>query len=288
MGVSVTYYGVRGSIPVSGKAYKHYGGNTTCVMLQQGDVTIIIDAGTGIRQLGNDLMATRDISSKNKFNILFSHTHWDHIQGFPFFTPAYLPTSTLEIYGETKTIRNPKKNTRSSDEIWDIKRVLSNQQIYTYFPVPLNVMASEKKYHDLAKKPEFMIDAIKIRTLRMHHPNDTIGFRFEFNGGSFCFCTDVEHNDEMVKRLIEFAHGADVFAYDSQYYQKEYESGKKGWGHSTYNAGSKIAHEAEVKEYHLIHHDPSHEDSTIQSMEADCKRLFKNSFAVHEGHKITF
>ena len=234
-------------------------------------------------------MKSRDFSQDNKLSILLTHTHWDHIQGFPFFTPAYLPTSLLEIYGETKTVLHKKKNDEPIEEVWDIEKILTKQQGWMYFPVSVNIMASRKKYYELSNNSEYKINSVRIKTLRMYHPSNTLGFRFEFDeGGSFCFCTDVEHNDEMIKLLTRFARGVDVFAYDSQYHQKEYENGKQGWGHSTYYAGSKIANDAHVKEYHLIHHDPTHSDSTIKSIEASSKKLFKNSFAVPEGHTITF
>ena len=247
----------------------------------------IIDAGTGIRQVSSDIM---EDSSVKEIKLFFSHTHLDHIQGFPFFVPLYDPSNHIDIYGETKII--PKKDLDGktlSEERWDIQKILAAQQNFVFFPIAEANTPAKKVYHNLIGDRFYDFGDFQIKTLTMHHPNRTVGFRFEFKGGgSFCFCTDVEHNDEMIQSITEFAQGADVLAYDSQYTQEEYENGRQGWGHSTINVGAKIASDAEVQEYHMIHHDPWHDDQTINSMQKFARKLFKKTLAVPEGHVIDY
>ena len=285
--VKIKYHGTRGSIPVSGKKYTGYGGNTTCVSIRVDDRFNIIDAGTGIRQVSSDIM---EDSSVKEIKLFFSHTHLDHIQGFPFFVPLYDPSNHIDIYGETKII--PKKDLDGktlSEERWDIQKILAAQQNFVFFPIAEANTPAKKVYHNLIGDRFYDFGDFQIKTLTMHHPNRTVGFRFEFKGGgSFCFCTDVEHNDEMIQSITEFAQGADVLAYDSQYTQEEYENGRQGWGHSTINVGAKIASDAEVQEYHMIHHDPWHDDQTINSMQKFARKLFKKTLAVPEGHVIDY
>ncbi len=286
MAVEVKYHGIRGSMPVSGKKFTVFGGRTTCVSFRTGDHFIIIDAGTGICQLSSEIMNKESIK---KIKLFFTHTHLDHIQGFPFFKPLYDPLMHIDIYGETKTITQKDPSGKIiSQEKWHIQKTLSRQQNFIYFPMSEEAMQAKKNYHTLKVNHSYDFDEFQIKTLAMYHPNNTIGFRFDFKSGSFCFCTDVEHNDKMIDKITQFAQGADVLAYDSQYTQEEYDNGKQGWGHSTATVGAKIACNANIKEYHMIHHDPEHDDDMIYSMEKFSKKLFKNSFAVRENHIITY
>lgn len=277
----ITYFGVRGSTPVSGKAYAQFGGNTTSVLIEAGKEVILIDAGTGIRNCGNYLIS-RNIS---KIHILFTHTHWDHIQGFPFFAPAYKPNTEIIIYGESKVIPlSPDiAEYEMNQEEWTIKKILAFQQLFMYFPVSLLQMGAKMSFYPLKAGEVISVGEVDVLPFSLLHPNGSLGFRFCYQDKIYVFCTDVEHNQEMSNRIIEIARGADIFAYDSQYTPEEYLAGRVGWGHSTYEEGATIAQKAGVKNYHMIHHDPSHDDKKIFEMEEKAQALFSKTFAIREN-----
>lgn len=281
MSLQIKYYGVRGSLPVSGPEYSRFGGNTTCCLVRHKDTRIVIDAGTGIRILGLDLMASDLPRKGGNLHLLFTHTHWDHIQGFPFFVPAFLPNVTLSVYGETKTV----PGLDGSEETWDIERTLRMQQHFMYFPVGTRYMAAGKTFHAITPYSRFRIGEVEVSCFALHHPNSTLAFRFDADGKSFVFSTDVEHNEDMTKRLAVFARGADALAYDCQYTTAEYEAGKAGWGHSTYDSAIEICKRGNVRSLHMIHHDPLHTDNTLLQMEADAKSKFAAATMIPEGYE---
>lgn len=281
--LQIKYYGVRGSLPVSGKGYDEFGGNTTCCFIKLGDTHIVIDAGTGIRLLGLDLMKSELPKLGGEIHLLFTHTHWDHIQGFPFFIPAFLPNVHLHIYGETKTV----PGLDDTDEEWSIERTLKMQQHFMYFPVGTKYMSSNKTFHKITPQSKLTLGGVKISCFALHHPNSTLAYRLEANGKSFVFATDVEHNDAMLENLSLFAKDADVLAYDCQYTTAEYEASKVGWGHSTYESAIEICKRGGVKNLHMIHHDPLHTDPTLLAMEADAKKLFPKAHMVRESFEYT-
>ena len=273
----VKYYGVRGSTPTPGKLFDKFGGNTTCVYLKINNQNFIIDSGTGIRNLGLDLLKTFP-NEGGHAHLFYSHTHWDHIQGLPFFIPLYMPKNRFDIYGETKMVHVNGKN-----ETWSIEDVLAMQQHFMYFPVTIKDLASKINFHEL--KPEVTLNTgnVEIYCKRLRHPNDSIGFRFNFNNKSFVYCTDIEHSDEMNKELVKFAKDADVMAYDCQYTPEEYITSKIGWGHSTYEAAADVAIKANIKQVHMIHHDPMHTDTFLLDMEKSAKKLYKPMKMIPEG-----
>lgn len=279
MSLKIKYYGVRGSLPVSGSDFSAFGGNTTCCYIEHKNTKIVIDAGTGIRVLGLDLMRSDLPKNGGELHMLFTHTHWDHIQGFPFFVPAFLPNVTLDVYGETKTV----PGLDGADETWTIEKTLKMQQHFIYFPVGTKYMSSNKTFHEITPASKFRLDEVEISCFALHHPNSTLAFRFDVGGKSFVFSTDVEHNEDMIERLAKFCHGADVLAYDCQYTEAEYAAGKIGWGHSTYERGIEICNRGSVGALHMIHHDPLHTDKTLQLMEAEAKKLFPAAMMIPEG-----
>ncbi len=283
MSLKIKYYGVRGSLPVSGGDFSGFGGNTTCCYIQHKDTKIVIDAGTGIRILGLDLMRTELPKTGGHIHMLFTHTHWDHIQGFPFFIPAFLPNVTLDIYGETKTV----PGLDGADEEWNIEKVLKMQQHFIYFPVGTKYMSSNKTFREITPASKLRIGEVDVECFALHHPNSTLAFRFTAEGKSFVFSTDVEHNDEMLDKLAQFSAGADVLAYDCQYTMAEYHAGKIGWGHSTYESGIAICKSGGVKNLHMIHHDPLHSDNTLKQMEGDAKKLFASAHMIPEGYEFS-
>ncbi len=287
MTARITYYGVRGSTPTSGPGFEKFGGNTTCLFVETEKVKIVIDAGTGIRLLGLDLMTSEFGKGQGELNMMFTHTHWDHIQGFPFFIPAYIPGNKIHIYGEEKAIRIKQENGDEKEEAWNIERTLYMQQTFMYFPASTANMAGNFEYHTIAGNQVLEFDGLTVKTLSMHHPNNTLGFRFDFeNGKSFTFCTDVEHVNKMDQKIMEFAEGSEALAYDSQYTPEEYEDGKIGWGHSTYIHGSQIVKAGGIKEYHMIHHDPIHDDTFLSDLEASAKKEFAKTLMVPEKYSF--
>ena len=283
MPVKITYYGVRGSTPSPGKDFNRYGGNTTCVFIQTEDQNIILDAGTGIRMLGNDLMNQGFGTHGGHCHLLFSHTHWDHIQGFPFFVPAYLPQNRFDIYGETKIIPVPDGDAKHQ---WSIQDVLSMQQNFMYFPVSTKDLASSITYHVVESGHKLDFGYTEVNILKLKHPNSSLGFSFKFKKNKYVFCTDVEHSPEMIEELAEFAKDADYLAYDSQYTPEEYKKSKIGWGHSTFAVAAEIARKAKVKMVHMIHHDPIHNDAALDDLEKRAQAEYKNIMVVPEGYTI--
>lgn len=278
MSIHIKYYGVRGSTPTPGKQFDKFGGNTTCVFVKINDQNIIIDTGTGIRNLGLDLLKVLPREGGHA-HIFYTHTHWDHIQGFPFFIPIYMPNNSFDIYGETKNI--PGLN--NTKETWSIKNVLHTQQNFMYFPVSVKDLPSRINFHEIEPGQNLDLNGFEMRFIRMRHPNDSIGMRFNYNKKSYVFCTDVEHNDTMIEELVDFAKNADIFAYDCQYTPEEYTATKTGWGHSTYEAAAEIANKGKIKKVHMIHHDPLHTDNFLLDMEKSAKKLFKNITMIPEG-----
>ncbi len=293
MDFQVKYYGTRGSIPVPGRDFEIFGGNTTSVLVMDKDTVIIIDAGTGIRNIGADLIKW-GLAGKKDFtvHILFTHSHWDHIQGFPFFVPAYFPNIHFHIYGATKLIPRKPELQQPAENIktdrWDIKKTLSFQQCFQYFPVRIDQMSAHFTYHEVTPGSPLTIDHIKVDTLHLNHPNESIGYRFFLTNGSFTFCSDTEPSPESNENIIRFADKSNIFAYDSQYLPEEYENGKKGWGHSTYMVGAEISRRASIKEYHLIHHDPAHNDKFLIDLQEKASLEFPASTVIREGMEFSF
>ena len=229
-----------------------YGGNTPCVLVRVKGHTIILDAGSGIRELGFDLMKEEFSKGKGKAKIFFSHTHWDHIQGLPFFTPLFIPGNQFEFYSCMP----------------DLEKRLRDQQDSRYFPVDMNVMAAKKQFI-LMKKDEIKdFGDFRIKILPQNHPGDSYAFRIESDDKSFIYCTDVEFNDKNYEQLyqsIDFFKNADVLTFDSQYTLMESFS-KVDWGHSSIQIGIDLANHANVKKVVLFHYDPTYSDIKINEI----------------------
>ena len=275
----VRFWGTRGSIATPGPATNHFGGNTSCVELttDAGDL-LIFDCGTGARPLAAALMAqsTAKGNKSIKANILVGHTHWDHIQGFPFFSPAFVDGNTVDIYGP--------EGSRSS-----LHDVLAGQMEFTYFPVKLNQLPAAITYHDLTEGIH-TIGSARVATQFLNHPAMTLGFRVEADGAVVVYLVDHEPYSEELWRagaehgLIEsilhdgdrrharFMADADLVIHDCQYTPTEY-AAKKTWGHSSYDYAVQIAAAAGVKQVALTHHDPEHDDIFVEEMERKAQAL---------------
>jgi phosphoribosyl 1,2-cyclic phosphodiesterase len=275
--MKVTFYGTRGSIPVPDPDFVQVGGNTPCILFTSDNGRIaIFDAGTGIRKLGNDLLARSHEQYDNIF-IALSHTHWDHIQGFPFFLPAYDPDRhfTIAIGGRNRQTRN-------------LEDIFSTQMQREYFPVPVEKMGARMSFfvpdttHYTTTTP---ITGNKVVTLRHNHPGGAYSYRVEGEGKIFVYCTDVEHVDGIDPDIVAIARDADLLVHDAQYTPEELKE-KKGWGHSSWEQAVEVAEQAGVKRLALFHHDPEHTDSFLFRMEEECQRRFAGAFLSREGMEI--
>ena len=271
----IKFWGVRGSIAVPGRDTVEVGGNTSCVEVQCGGVTIVLDGGTGIRLLGQDMLRRMPIDAY----MFFSHVHWDHINGFPFFSPAFIPGNSFHLFG-------------GSNVTHSLERTLAGQMENPGFPVRLSEMAAQMDFHDLREGQLVTIgepdDPIRVTNARGNHPNGVFAYRIEHRQRSVVYSTDTEHYNVVDANLVRLANGSDVLIYDAMYFPEEYsgEIGggpKTGWGHSTYEQGVRLAREANIKQLVLFHHDPSHTDAAVAEMERRSQVLFPASVAAREG-----
>ena len=260
----VTFYGTRGSISTPGRSTEKYGGNTPCVEVRAGDTIVIIDAGTGIRPLGQRLANEIRRSGKPMtVHLLISHTHWDHIQGLPFFQPAYMKEASLVICGSTK-----KESF--------LEQVLRGQMDTEYFPVEMSAFQAGVKIKEITN------DTLKIGDLSIDwqeqhlHPGGCVRFRFRYGDSQLVYASDVEldpvlaHNDDPeLKRLYDeymaFVEGSDLLIADGQYTPEEY-AARVGWGHTSLPVAMEVAGRANVKQLALFHHDPDHSDAAMDEL----------------------
>lgn len=262
--MKVKFWGTRGSICTPEPDFMKYGGNTSCVEVRLDNGTLLIlDAGTGIRKLGQSLLT--DPTFHQRGYVLLSHQHWDHIQGFPFFTPAFLPKNDFTFLGQFKFDGR-------------LEEALRGQMEYNYFPVRLDDMGSQLHFRELLEE-EIEIGGATIITRHLNHPQGVLGFRIEADGCVVTYCTDTEHTpNRLDPKVLELAQNADLFIYDSQYTEDEFPK-KIGWGHSTWNMGCQLAREAHVKTYCLFHHDPYHNDTFMDQILAQAQRTFPGTIA---------
>ena len=274
MNILFTFWGVRGSLPCASENFARFGGNTSCVHVKAGPHEIILDSGTGIVGLGHKLLK----ENLKKFHIFFSHTHWDHIMGFPFFSPAFVKDCSLEIYGHLDD-----ENKRPH-----IKDILSGHMSKPFFPVPLEIMVSSQSFHSFYPSHEIDLGSgVRIQTTKLNHPDGCCAYRIDYNNSSLCYVTDTEHiegqSDQNILNLIQ---GANAVIYDSAYTEEDFPS-KKGWGHSTWQEGIKLCQMADVKMMFMFHHDIVNDDFKIEEMEREANEQRKNVFAAREGMTIS-
>lgn len=271
-GITIRFWGVRGSIAVPGEQTASVGGNTSCVEIVAGEQRFILDAGTGLRGLGQSL------KSPVEATLLLSHLHWDHIQGLPFFTPLYSPQTRLRIMGA---------GTRELA----IQDALALQMRPPTFPVEWEDLASLRQYRTLRHGQKLNLENVELRCAKLNHPGGGVmAYRLDFAGRSVVYATDTEHYECVDPTLRQLAMGADVLIYDSMYTPDEYRGrqgmSRVGWGHSTYEAGAALAHAAGVGEYVLFHHDPDRDDAQVAILEDRAKGLFPRAVAAREGNTI--
>jgi phosphoribosyl 1,2-cyclic phosphodiesterase len=278
--IDVRFWGVRGSIPTPGPATVEIGGNTSCVEVRAGGRLLIFDGGTGLRNLGNSLLKQMPIEAW----IFFSHVHWDHIQGFPFFTPAFVRGNTFHLHGGRKVSGT-------------LESALAGQMENPSFPVHLTEMGAKMTFNDLYEGEAMELPAangegvVRISNARGNHPDGVLAYRVDYGGKAIVYATDTEHYAVIDPKLKKLATGCDLLIYDSQYTPEEYagEVGglpKLGWGHSTFEEAVKLAKAANVKQLILYHHDPGQDDAAVREKEKRAKAMFANCMAAYEGLSV--
>ncbi len=280
--MKVRFWGVRGSIPCPGPHTAKYGGNSACIELRVGEKNqlIIIDAGSGIRELANYLMANDLPNGPIEAKLFLSHTHWDHIMGFPYFVPIYVPGTKLEVFGPVTF----------EDE--SLEDVVGGQMKYRYFPVNVGELASDISYFRIKEQTNTDLgNQLFLTTKFLNHPITALGYRFEHAGKVFCTCFDHEpyrnlfitdpdnpdydeamayEGEEVAKEQNEAVHrfysGADLLVHDAQYTKTEYDTNRVGWGHSYFEHVIASAVNAGVKKLAFFHHDPDRTDEQIDAL----------------------
>lgn len=264
----VRFWGVRGSIACAGPETMRYGGNTACIEMRCGDRLIVFDAGTGIRPLGLSIPADQPI----ELDHFFSHAHWDHIVGLPFFRPAHIPGNKIRI--------------RSGHHIsgGGLENALREAMHDPLFPIPLEIFKADLDFINFNAGDTLDIgDGISVRTAPLNHPNGCTGYRVTYDGKSVCYVTDTEHivgkPDQVVLDLID---GADIVIYDATYTDEEFEP-KIGWGHSTWQEGVRLCKAAGARRLVLFHHDPDRDDHALDEIEVAARGEFDLAIVAHEG-----
>ncbi len=295
--MKVKFWGVRGSIPVPGPSTAEVGGNTSCVEVRtDDDVLIIFDAGTGIRNLGISLMQEQYSTGGKTGHLFFSHTHWDHIQGFPFFSPAFI--------GARDDLKHPLQECTNTFHLYGAKKVferlentLKGQMEYQYFPIDLDSMGSVIHFHEIQETP-LQLGTNLITPKHLNHPNGVLSYRVENESRDkvIVYATDTEHyqDGELDVNVLKIADHADVFIYDAMYTPDEYFGDRRtgvgskiGWGHSTWLEGIRLAKAANVKQLVLFHHDPDHADEFLRDTERCAQQEFPNTLLAVEGLELT-
>ena len=261
----VTFWGTRGSISTPGRTTEKYGGNTPCVTIENQGTRIILDAGTGIRNLGIELV--REAVSRKQplaLHLFLSHTHWDHIQGLPFFQPAYLKDTKVTIYG------SPKKERF-------LASVLKRQMDYEYFPVSMSALTADIRIHEMSEENIHLGPIMIDWEEQVFHPGGSVRYRFSAYGKKVVYATDVEldlifgrdnrteEKEAAAREYLRFIHGVDLLIADGMFSEEEY-PGKAGWGHASIPAVIEAAAKAEVKQLAVFHHDPQHSDKNLDEL----------------------
>ena len=279
--MKVKFWGTRGSIAVPGKDTTRFGGNTTCVEINlESGLRILIDSGTGIRPLGEELLANGESLD---IHLLITHIHWDHITGFPFFAPIFRPEARITIDGYPTCMKG-------------LRVPFDNRLGDGFFPIGFDALKADIRYLDRVHRGPLELDGVVIRGVPLQHPQGGLGYRFQEGDKSLVFITDNEltvdswagrHPDDFAR----FCEGADILIHDAQYTPAE-RSGRIGWGHSDHDATVRLAIQSGVRRLILFHHDPSRTDQELAKLVQHCRSLASESRAglqveaAREGHSF--
>lgn len=268
--MKIKFWGVRGSTPTPERRNSRYGGNTTCVEVRLANGTLIIlDCGSGMRSLGKSLL--REFGEHPIHGYVFmTHFHWDHIQGIPFFPPLYKKGNAFLFHSVLR-------------KGLELKGAVEGQMVNPYFPVDMSAMGAVRHFFDLDERPIDLNGAI-ISSAALNHPQECVAYRIDAEGSSFVFATDTEPGSFFHDRAIrEFASGADVLVYDAQYTPEQLIGDKRGWGHSCWLEGTRIARECNVRQLILTHHDPDNDDTFVDGMVEKARQEFPRVTGGAEG-----
>ena len=268
----VRFWGARGSIAVSGEQYRAAGGNTSCVEVEHDGYRLILDGGTGLRGLGESLGF-----APLEATLLFSHFHWDHIQGVPFFTPAYHPDSELTLVGVAHETT--------------LREALALQMQPPGFPVGLEMLEGARHFVDIRAGEWIELGPFRVLPLEQPHPNGVVAYRICVADRSLVYATDVEHGGEVDPALVRLARDTDLLIHDAQYHWAEYSGQvgppKKGWGHSSWLEAVCAAQRSGARRLALFHHDPARDDAGVADMESLARERFEGAFAAREREALT-
>lgn len=270
--MEIRFWGVRGSVASSGPQVARMGGNTACVEVESQGHRLIFDAGTGVRPLGESLLGQGPVSA----TLLFSHLHWDHVQGFPFFGPAWVPTSALTLYG-------PGAGGDAS-----LRSALVGQMSPPTFPVPLSAMRARLDFRSALPGVAFEVGPFRVTPVLLSHPQGCLGYHVEADGRRFAYCTDVEVGDAgLDAEAMRVLEGVDALTFDAQYTPDEYEGRvggpKRGWGHSTWADAAGLASRLGAGRLFLFHHEPSRDDDAVEAMARQAQDVFAATEPAREG-----
>lgn len=282
MAIRLKFWGVRGSVPCPGPSTVHYGGNTACLELRFGseERLVVVDAGTGIRELSDYLLKHDLPKGPIKTELFLTHTHWDHIMGFPFFVPMFIPNTELKVYGPV---------TYEEDTL---DKIVGGMLSYRYWPVRLSELAGKIEYFNIKEGTRDLGHGLWLTTKYLNHPILVLGYRFEYQGKVLCTAYDTEpfrnvfamdpdspdYDEEVVRegeeaskeendKVTSFFTGADILIHDAQYTRQELNASKLGWGHSSFEHSVEVAHKAGAKKLLLFHHDPQRSDRELAAIE---------------------
>ena len=274
----LSFWGVRGSTPTVDPATWRFGGNTPCLELIAPDgAQLILDCGTGLRTLGSRWGAG-DSARPPEAHIFVTHYHWDHIQGLPFFSPLYVEKNEFRFYSFRSKFLG-----RDS-----LRQVFETQMALPYFPVDFSAMNARRKFREVEGGENFCVGSSKVTARWLNHPQGCLGFRIETTAGTVAYATDNEPGDPVLDRsLRELAEGADIFINDAQFTPTQLAATRKGWGHSSWKEGVKVAREVDAKTLVLFHHDPDSTDRMVDEILREAREQFDSVFAASEGMVIT-
>lgn len=276
----IKFWGVHGSLPRPGTSTLKFGGNTPCVEIRSGDTLVILDAGSGIRELGEDILRRQRsglFPPRNlKGHILISHLHWDHVQGFPFFAPAYQSGNEFHLYCG-KGLR------------YTIDALMRCQMSEPNFPVRFEDMAASIVCHDVQDGATILLDGLRVLARELSHPGGCYGYRIQAEGRIVTYASDTEITSDVDSKMLELAHNSDILVHDGMFTPEQYHGldgqfSRESWGHSTWEGAVKTARNCFTKHLILFHH--GNEDATVEAIEKKAREVFPNTTAAYEGLEI--
>lgn len=270
----LTFWGCRGSIPSPSLQTIVFGGNSACVSVEYQEHVLIFDAGSGVRKLGNYLLTRPDIN-RLKGSMFITHAHWDHINGLPFFKPAFSQENQFVIYGE-------------GTHKHSLVGLLESQMQAPFFPVGMEVFHAHIDFREVREQQTIAIgDEISVTPFRLSHPNATLGYLLHIEDARLAYVTDHEHPVEQISpNVAEMVHQTDILIHDAQYTREQLKTSKKGWGHSAWEDVVDLAIAEEVGQLFLFHHDPDSTDEELDERQYQAQRLFPPTFVAREGLKV--